>query len=82
MSGVSPDPRIRPSANERELHLEPQTLILLIAATVCAWAALRVIGGERDRRIRDLANTIAATPPPEAPALPSTNPPVRSKAAR
>lgn len=64
--------------------------VLVIGAVVCGWAALRVIGGERERRLQDLpalmaakavaqaaANASAAAAAPE-----SSNQPVRSKAGR
>lgn len=64
--------------------------LLAIFAVLCAWAVLRVIGGERARRVHDLSITIAMVPPPPPPALPDknpapaaiSNPPVRSKAGR
>lgn len=64
--------------------------VLIIAAVVCAWAMLRVIGAERERRIRNMVYTISTLPSHEIPALPAKGashaahapPPVRSKAAR
>ena len=64
--------------------------VLVVAAVVCAWAMLRVIGAERERRVRNMVHTIAALPHQEAAALPAKggshgqhlHPPVRSKAAR
>lgn len=70
--------------------------VLVIAAVVCAWASLRVIGGERERRVRDIVTTIASLPPVEpieqspVPASPGrggqetspANPAVRTKATR
>jgi hypothetical protein len=65
----------------------------IVAAILCAWATLRVIGSERERRIRDLPNVLAATraaaiaaeaanaPQVGGPAA-AHNSPVRSKAAR
>jgi hypothetical protein len=41
--------------------------VLIIGGVVCAWAALRVIGGERERRIRDLPAVIALNPADPAP---------------
>jgi hypothetical protein len=51
-------------------------------ALISLWAVLRVIGGERDRRVRDLAYTIALNPPDPAAAQNLPAPPVRSKPAR
>jgi hypothetical protein len=67
--------------------------LLVIFGVLCAWTVLRVIGGERARRVHDLSLTIevtAAPAPPALPALPDRNPPpatishppVRSKAGR
>jgi hypothetical protein len=51
-----------------------------------AWVSLRVITGERQRRLATLHATLAANPPQPAPAASadpkSPIPPVRSKAAR
>lgn len=55
---------------------------------VCGWAVLRVLGAERERRVRDLRLRIAAQPTDSAhsakPADTSAaaKPPVRSKVAR
>jgi hypothetical protein len=53
---------------------------------IFAWVTLRVIGGERGRRLETLHATLAANPPPPVPAPAadpkSAIPPVRSKAAR
>jgi hypothetical protein len=62
----------------------------IIGAVICAWAMLRVIGAERERRVRDMTYTLAAPPrtepPAPAPKPASSNshrpPAVRSKAAR
>lgn len=68
--------------------------VLVIAAVVCGWSMLRVLGGERERRVRDIVTTIASLPvaprvepAPTPPANTSTagqpaNSPVRSKATR
>jgi len=50
----------------------------IICALVCAWATLRIIAGERQRRVNDLLVELANNP-----AQPNgANDPVRSKAAR
>jgi hypothetical protein len=50
----------------------------IICALVCAWATLRIIAGERQRRVNDLLVELA-----NSPAQPNgANDPVRSKAAR
>ena len=64
--------------------------LLLIFAALCAWTVLRVIGGERARRVHDMTIAIMTAAPPAPPALPDENPapstishpPVRSKAGR
>ena len=35
-------------------------VLLTCFALIAGWAVLRVIGGERERRVRDLQTTIAA----------------------
>jgi hypothetical protein len=51
----------------------------LTCGLICAWATLRVIGAERERRVAQLhANHDAA----EAPATETATSPVRSKAGR
>ena len=59
---------------------------MVIASLLCAWAILRIMGGERERRVREL---VASLPPVEVegetgtPALPGPAVlPVRSKVGR
>ena len=59
----------------------------IFCGLLCAWATLRIIGGERERRMNDLTILIASMPPAPAPAKDAAasgaaNSPVRSKAAR
>jgi hypothetical protein len=50
----------------------------ILCGLMCAWATLRIIGGERQRRLNDLLIALAeASPPP-----PVAKDAVRSKAAR
>ncbi len=64
--------------------------LVVIFAIVSAWAVLRVIGAERERRVREIAVRIALLPPPPPPPvpekpptpLPPLVPAVRSKAGR
>lgn len=42
-------------------------LALILACAACGWSFLRVVGGERERRLRGLA---ASLPPREPPADP------------
>ena len=61
--------------------------IYILGALISAWAALRVIGAERQRRIREIQYKLAHPPAPETPQ--NAGPPplapiptVRSKPAR
>jgi hypothetical protein len=58
-------------------------VVVISFAVIAIWAVLRLIGGERERRVRDLAYTIATAPPPadSAAQIPVATP-VRSKPAR
>jgi hypothetical protein len=67
---------------------------IIVAGIFCAWTILRVLGSERERRIRDLKIIMAAAAPAAAPEPAPSNPtkhppafgrpasPVRSKVAR
>lgn len=50
----------------------------ILCGLICAWATLRIIGGERQRRLNDLLVALANNSPPP----PAGNDAVRSKAAR
>src|SRR5690349_12008921 len=62
----------------------PMAWLYLFGALICAWAALRVIGAERQRRVREIQYKLANPPSSEtpqtatAPAVPPI-PTVRSK---
>jgi hypothetical protein len=43
------------------------TWIYITGAVISAWAALRVIGAERQRRIREIQYKLAHPPAPEPP---------------
>jgi hypothetical protein len=70
--------------------VEGMDWVWILAAMFTAWAVLRVIGAERQRRLQELLIQIAleqAEAPSRAQklgpsAMPATPPPVRSKAAR
>lgn len=69
--------------------LGEMTWWLLIATVLCAWAMLRVIGGERERRTAELTARIQNEADASADAAPaatehpaSHTSPVRSKAGR
>jgi hypothetical protein len=51
------------------------TITLIAFAILCAWAILRTIGNERQRRLQDLQPTV---PPPQP--APKQNPPLRKAA--
>ena len=57
------------------------TITLILFASACAWAILRTIGAERQRRLQDLRGT---SPAPVAqqnpPAAPKPAPPLRKAA--
>ena len=50
----------------------------LTCGLICAWATLRVIGAERERRLMQLKANLET----DSPAGEAVNPPVRSKAGR
>ncbi len=57
----------------------------ITCSVLFAWVSLRVIAGERQRRLETLRAVIAANPPAPASTAAdpkSANPPVRSKAGR
>jgi len=59
---------------------------MIIAGLLCAWAILRILGGERERRVRELVASLPAVETEgetSLPALPGpAGTPVRSKLGR
>ena len=51
------------------------TITLVVFAILCAWAILRTLGNERQRRLQNLQ----ASPPPPQP-TPAQHPPLRKAA--